>query len=304
MNSTSDQSWLYTKLYLGEADDRADDLLVELGRLASEQSVFEEWFFIRYFDESGFHIRFRVRPASGEKEAAEQAIANIWAGLSSKMTQFLPSQYTPMVEMPKYGNEQSLLDSIPKVLAANYADYEPEHDKYGGALGISIAERLFARSSELACRILQQEGSSIYSRKTMAPLLMSACFTQFKISDPEDYWRQYSQFWLGGDTPAAEDRRDTFFAKGEELMAQGETILEDVSTLPNEAAKVLEDWTSALKEAYVEYQKIKADAEFSNNVLCFNFSHLMLNRLGLTALEESYMAALLEQLASLETVYE
>lgn len=295
--NADNQQWLYLKLYLGEAQDKADDVLIALGRLAEQQSAFNDWFFIRYFDESGFHLRFRVKPLAGQVEAAQQALATIWNDINGQLTSFLPSQYSPMVEMPTFGGSLDL-DTVPKRVNAVYADYEPEHDKYGGEAGIGIAEQLFCRSSAIACDILRHESQQLYSRKTLVPLLMVRCFELLKIKNAEDYWRQYSQFWLGGDTPVAEDHREGFFAKGEELMAAGFTVLDPVSELPDEAQALLQRWELALKQAFVDYDKIKGQSDFSFNILCFNFSHLMLNRLGLTSIEESYMAALLEQMSA------
>jgi hypothetical protein len=298
MNANA-QQWLYLKIYLGESADKADDMLIELGRQAAQQSSFNDWFFIRYFDEEGFHIRFRVKPLAGQIDTAKHELGLMWQSISGQLADMLPSEYIPMVEMPSFSGSFDL-DSIPKKLQASYHDYEPETDKYGAAPGIDIAEQLFCRSSELACDILRHESEQVYSRKSLIPLLMVRCFELLKIKQPEDYWRQYSQFWLGGDTPAAEDHREGFFAKGDELAAAGLSILDPVEELPAQAQNVVSRWEEALKQAYSDYSKAKEKSEFSFNILCFNFSHLMLNRLGLTSIEESYMAALLEQMSASE----
>lgn len=299
MSSSHHEKWLYLKIYLGDSSEKMDDMLVELARQAEQKQSFEDWFYIRYFDEEGLHIRFRVKPIEGQVEQAKLEIGDMWKEASGKLSDMLPTEYIPMVEMPAYSGSFDM-DAIPKKLSASYHDYEPEFDKYGAVPAIDIAEELFCRSSKIACDILSHESQQIYSRKSLIPNLMLSCFEQLNIKNAQSYWRQYSQFWLGGDTPVAEDHREGFFAKGDELKAAGFDVVDPVETLPKEAQEIIARWEEALKTAYVGYSKLKDQTEFSFNVLCFNFSHLMLNRLGLTALEESYMAALLEQVSPSE----
>jgi thiopeptide-type bacteriocin biosynthesis protein len=299
MNASSQQQWLYLKIYLGESTEKVDDLLIELGRQAQQKKSFNHWFYIRYFDKGGFHIRFRVKPLDGQDQAARVDLSELWKSINGQITTMLPGQYIPMAEMPAHSGGFDT-ESLNKRIYADYFEYEPEFDKYGVAPAIDIAETIFCRSSQLACEILDHENQQIYSRKSLIPLLMLSCFQQLNIKNQQDYWRQYSQFWLGGDTPVAEDHREGFFAKGDEIKAAGFDVIDPIETLPQQAQDIVVRWNDALKESYVSYSKIKDQAEFSFNVLCFNFSHLMLNRLGLTPFEESYMAALLEQISPSE----
>jgi hypothetical protein len=75
-------------------------------------------------------------------------------------------------------------------------------------------------------------------------------------------------------------------------------VLPGQSGLSWEAYKHLRRYEDALALAVREYQPLLNNGDAKREVLCFNFMHLMNNRLGLSALEEAYMSALLEQQAA------
>ena len=114
--------WLYAKLFTGQAT--ADQILTEL--IAPIAAELPAWFFLRYGDPH-WHIRFRVR---GEPA---HLLAEIVPRLSAAAQAMLGDG-----RMWKFQ-----LDT-----------YEREIERYGGPVGIDLAERLFCADSACAIDIL------------------------------------------------------------------------------------------------------------------------------------------------------
>ncbi|MDP5210777.1 lantibiotic dehydratase C-terminal domain-containing protein [Microbulbifer sp. 2205BS26-8] len=299
LNAIAPAKWIYFKLYLGQAIDRMDQLLVKLEQVVSQMEAVESWFYIRYFDDQGVHIRLRVLPQAREEDLKKE-LNHRCATLLNALHDLLPSNYYPMVvpvgydeaieegKVPGGHNDVRIVSDV----------YEPETDKFGGELGVKIAEAVFQVSSEIACNILSDEVQGFYSRKDLIPLLMSECFNAFlSEGDAVVFWREYSFYWLGGNSPAAGDWRDKFFRKGEELAEQGVVVVPDETQLKESQLGYVKKWRDVLDSAAARYHELRADLDANTEVLAFNFIHLMNNRLGIASLEEAYMATLLEQRA-------
>lgn len=297
----SGQDWLYLKLYLGKAVDRMDRFIADVAGQLDVQSFVGRWFFLRYFDDTGMHLRLRVEPAPGQVEQASRQVEAICLDALTRLHEYVPSGYHPMVLPVGFSAEDPGEAAARSDVRFEYDTYQPEYDKYGGEAGMDIAEELFMRSSQVAYRMLQDEFDGLYSRKTLVPRLMDECFRAFRPNDDAAaFWQQYSTFWLGGDTPAADDWRETFSRKYRELAEHGIAVCVPEAELTEAAAARLQTWRQAVSEAARRYGEAGGHASVSADVLCVNFAHLMNNRLGLMALEEAYMGTLLEQRASME----
>lgn len=289
-----DPSWLYFKLYPGPFVDRADALLDAAVRCVQDTDAGLPWFYLRYFDSTGFHLRLRVKPAAGQHEAIAQRLGDALKDLLGRLGEMPANVHQPMV-LPRGAKGDPLAAfSHGKEPRLELDRYEPEYDKYGGVRGTPLAEAFFTASSRIAAAILRDERAGHYQRKTIAPWLMQLCFDAFEPAQARRYFRQYSLFWLGGDTPAAEDWRDRFFAKASALRAQGVALLPRDEGMAPAAVQRLAEWREALAHTVQAYAQAGRSVHASNDVLSFNFSHLMNNRLGLSALEEAYLATLLE----------
>ena len=287
------QEWMYFKLYLGPYTDRAEQMLVNLAQLVESRPVFARWFYIRYFDETGMH--FRIRFQSADVPAARAAAQSIFAILFKDMAKYAPSEHRPMVTPPGTDPAQAASFMAKGKQRVVEDTYEPEYDKYGGPLGLPIAEELFRKSSRIAVAILADEAAGHYSRKTLVPCLMRACHEAFVPAPAAAFWNRYSLFWLGGDSPAANDWLQKFRRKGEELRHAGFQVCVPDRDLHPRALEVLNRWRAAVAEAKAAYDATQGRTGAIPDVLCFNFVHMMNNRLGMTSLEEPYMAALLQQ---------
>ncbi|WP_159941591.1 lantibiotic dehydratase [Nocardiopsis sp. FR6] len=116
------RAWVYARLYCGPA--AADRVVARAHRLSAElraAGTADQWFFLRYQDAYGYHVRVRVRPA--RRTARPDVLAAVDAlggGLS----------------------EEGVVSRV--VLD----EYVPEVARYGGAEGLRAAEHLFTASSD------------------------------------------------------------------------------------------------------------------------------------------------------------
>jgi len=131
--------WLYLKLYAGEA--HVDRLL--RGPLAAvlqglrDSGKVERWFFIRYGDPH-WHLRLRLK---GEPS---RLFSEVWPSLSAACAHALEEGEGWRLQLDTY---------------------EREVERYGGPVGIELAEELFHADSEAALAILQaypgEEGADL-----------------------------------------------------------------------------------------------------------------------------------------------
>jgi hypothetical protein len=98
------------------------------------------WFFIRYNDKRGRHLRLRVLPTgqNGESEI-KRRVEQSFAKYSSNI--------------PAQGDRDPFLW---------YADYIPETQRYGGQASLSWCEQYFRYSSETALEILRRQPDIVY----------------------------------------------------------------------------------------------------------------------------------------------
>ena len=291
------RDWLYLKLYLGRAVDRVDRLVIELDRVISQRPDVQGWFFIRYVDEQGIHLRLRVLPAAGARDALREHLVHACATRLSRAYELPAGTYFPMVATPGFEDTLALVTDAHNDVRVIEADYEPETDKYGTGTAMAVAEDLFVASTEIACAILNDEDEGLYARKSLVPALMHETYRAFlPRTDAATFWREYCFYWLGGKSLAAGDWRDTFFAKAAQLDEEGVPVLALEQEDGRPARFQVTRWQQALAHAAQQYAALGSEGgDLNPEVLCFNFAHLMNNRLGIASLEEAYMAALIER---------
>jgi hypothetical protein len=286
--------WYYLKFYVGAATTRLDPLIVKLiPELASATSaIADRWFFIRYIDEGGVHLRIRFHAAAPEHHAElNRVVDQVCQRSITLLAALAASTYRSALPIPTPAMPASAVGLIPDV-------YEPEVAKFG-VTSMSVAERLFQVSSELAVEILRSDLANKVSRKTVAPLLMHEVVRAFP--SPRDFWYDYADYWLTSAGASSSEWPLRFAAKSDELARRGIAIRTPVDELPPEAGDWIERWRVALRTAAARYDQLDVPGAIRDG-LGFQIAHLMNNRLGLSTLEESYFATLLARSFALEVV--
>jgi thiopeptide-type bacteriocin biosynthesis protein len=289
------QGWIYLKLYVGEAAAKLEPLIVDLAAALADYGRFERWFFLRYFDENGLHVRLRVKARPGEYDETARAVHELCSRCALRLPSYPMREHRPMVI-----HHAAPVDGGPaggRTVRIEAARYEPELDKFAGQDGMPIAEAVFDASSRIAWQVLAAEADGKASRKTLAPCFLSEAAAAFPPADGlVTFWRTVSFRWLGGDSPAAREWRQQFFDKGRRLREDGIPVVASDDALSPVEAELLAAWRAALRTAAEGYAALPAET-VASDVLPFHFGHLMSNRLGLSPFEEAYLAGLLEQQA-------
>lgn len=283
--------WLYLRLYPGSLE-KLDFLISAAVRPAVELSQrfpdIDRWFFIRYIDYLGPHLRLRFRgPVDG-----------------------ISRMYNPLIELVQTNLEAagaipqpSVRRLVPVPLQAG-ADghvgyqldmYEPEYAKYGGPVGVEIAEAVFDASSKLVLWVYEQGIPSLSDRANLALVLMRlAAGTFLPTIDHMSFWTYYSWYWSGGSTGHGEALRRRFRAAAvrgaQQTTTQCRLFLEE-----NGVRQEVDRYGMELAKARSAYQT--AAVAVPNKELCFHFVHMMNNRLGIYPVEEAYLAQLVGSLS-------
>lgn len=283
--------WAYYKLYVGASYEALDFVITDCIEEAIQRFGEHGWFFLRYLDEGGLHLRVRFRL---EKTTLAETEPKLFAALHdglSLLSQRLPNPYMPLLTFGGF-----TVNPPQQVLSANCqrCDYEPEFDAYGGETGVAIAEQVFCASSVLARAILLKESAAELSRKNCAlPLYIEAVNTFVPDRDVNGFLERYANFWLSGDATLAA-HKGAFIDKAYSMVDDGLTIVPSVSEYDRLVADVTGQWKAVLISARDRYERqCPAYSKVLADTLAFHFVHLMNNRLGFNTVEESYLAILL-----------
>jgi thiopeptide-type bacteriocin biosynthesis protein len=291
--------WVYVKLYLGRAIDRMDRLLIALASEPVLTERAESWFYLRYVDERGIHVRLRALTREGDdRNGLRRALIDAGAARLAELQGQPQGNHHPMVHLPGFEDSLARVTAAPIDVYVTEDRYAPETDKYGARPGLDAAERLFHQSSRLAAQVLALEERGLLSRKDLLPVLMQDATQAFlPCADHARFWARFGYHCLHGRLPVAEDGRQTFANKGHGLAKRSIRFVAPDSHLGDEARAIVTAWRGAVRQAAADYAALGRQADTSPEVLAFNVVHLMNNRLGLAAQEEAYIAALLERQA-------
>ena len=284
-------SWHFYKLYIGSHYDGMDFLIAEGLTPALVQAPDSPWFFLRYFDEKGLHLRVRFLLQNEDRNREATIYAAVHDALN-RLPHRPTSQWTPLVSfsaMPTFPEHQ-----LP--IHCERAEYQPETEVYGGETGIVIAETLFHHSSELARAILQAESTHAVSRKDFVLPLMLAALERFvPTSKHIAFLDSYATFWLAG-SPDIGMMKNTFTDRAWDLIDENVALLSPQLRQQAHCAALLARWHSALEQTRRSYERHceRYNEGLAEN-LAFQFMHLMNNRLGLSTLDEAWLAVLLSK---------
>lgn len=259
--------WIYLKIVHspGSRGELTDALLLNCvgpawGELRA-RSVVDGWFFLRYLDTDGFHLRLRLRPTGDVQIADVRAAVARWTNSHPRPVQLLG------------------------------ATYEPEISKYGGADGVSTAEEQFGVSSEFALVCLERTADRWGARLMLAAHAMRWIVAAFleneaaqraAIAGYAAYWRTVN---TQSDHPAT-DLDETW----RRLRGSEHELFEEFGL---ETAYL--DWQSGTRAAVGRLMRLHADGMLTVDPMTvgLNLAHTFHNRLGLSISSEPAIAHLL-----------
>ncbi|WP_377887563.1 thiopeptide-type bacteriocin biosynthesis protein [Alkalihalobacillus sp. R86527] len=283
--------WMYYKVYLPHekySDVFTEKVVKEAAETITENFDCEKWFFIKYLDETGYHFRIRFLTDIENFDAIASYLEELFEIKGNDvLSQDVPVQkrILPIDSFPTKG---SGTDSLHYELSM----YEPELDKYGEEIGITIAENIFHASSEFIIKVIPQLNRGETDRYQLALL----CMQQFidkcvELERKEIFLEYYIDYWSGVlFNPARKSYKDS-------LQTAAHSRIETLNIMLN--ASLPESIEVAYKEFSNELQKsidkLSTYKDISENIekYCFHYIHMMNNRLGVWTIEEAYLAILL-----------
>ncbi|WP_308120677.1 lantibiotic dehydratase C-terminal domain-containing protein, partial [Streptomyces bambusae] len=136
------QDWLYYRIFGEEYEDLHPLIDTTVRRIVTAARTLNpdgRWFFLRFVDEHGLHVRLRHHGPLDAIAALEEAADRI---LTGRPEAHPTAPLTPPTRPPRgvRGHAKGL--------------YEPEYAKFAGPAGVRRAERAFQASSEFALEVI------------------------------------------------------------------------------------------------------------------------------------------------------
>jgi thiopeptide-type bacteriocin biosynthesis protein len=159
--SAAHNSWLFVRLYASRTSHAFERLIADAIPAVLARGLHERWFFVRYADEDGPHVRLRLRP---------------WPGRGDELA--------------------AALDAMASEAGARAAfeAYVPELDKFGGPAGMAIAEELFELSSAIAVELVRGEQTAGAPGRALCADLMALVVAAFPPPGIEHrFWSLYAR---------------------------------------------------------------------------------------------------------------
>lgn len=306
-----------------------------LVRRLKEADQIVRWFYINYWLE-GNHIRLRLAVHSDKDRVAveEQVVRTVQEYLR------LNPSFHPSAELES-------ADYYDRLFAAEFSDadrdkyfdadghpiiqpdssisvrsYEPEWDRYGGPVGIEIAEEHFELSAEIAAELIAKGNMGVRSVQLGVGAELMAVLVGTLFPDRDEamaFLENYHQRWAS----MFEDSRDYVERHNTGRFSENHrTILKQVVPVYEAARRggdgltgVLRDWREAVSRTRQRLEAAAAEAPFqfawqgggetTSDIdrLCwrvgFSYQHMMDNRLMLSVSDEAYLSfELLKALAA------
>lgn len=190
MSQGSQPEWWYALVYPG-APERMDAATTAFGRWLQAQAAQitgSRWFFIRYSDETGPHVRLRLRAdpdrldqVHARREELLQMLTRLVAEPVAARAGLVATAWsTPGKDLP----------------AVRYAPYQPELNKYGSGADLLSSEEVFQDSSRLVLDLDVTRGAHETRRAAIALYYLGAMVGELVgTADAERFWIGHLRQW-------------------------------------------------------------------------------------------------------------
>jgi hypothetical protein len=246
----------------------------------AEHEGITRWFFLRYIEERGPHLRLRAQAASATIDAVQRAVDNVVGDRLAALEQQTPGRRPALL----------LGSTIPGDVGARHrgmhrALYQPELEKFGGPAGVALAEEVFEASSRMALeavRALPEPRSRVRFVLTLMHRLERLLPAQLRT----DLWQHYARVWAGAMHEGHAGVLDRLAIAAdrlrEELAGESEPLVPDAGL-----AAAVAHYDETLSRMLAE-----AASRAIGHPLALSSQHMHLtdNRLGFTPIEEALIA--------------
>lgn len=284
------------------------------------RQLIERFFFIRYW-QGGPHIRLRLLTADGVSQGEIRAL------LEEHVAQFFAtSPSVRQIQQENYERNRALFstfeygrgDQTPLYPnnSLQYIPYAPEYDRYGGDAAMPVVEQFFMESSEIVLDMLRHsltrnqltsyaltmllQGIGMYADTPALLSRLCECYYHWALPHasvyPAHFERQYQQQsqrlselvsrTLGLQQSGFHD--DTFLKRWSAAIRRLQTRLQHLEQQG--------DLQLGASPRYLVHLEKEHNPAFLG--IIFSCQHMHNNRLGLSLLEEAYLAFLAQRALS------
>ncbi len=337
-----DERWLAVYVfYTGNARPLLTDCVKPLFERLTAEGLVCGYFFLHYWLE-GPHVRVRFKPTEGNRDAvvsaAEEAVKDFLKrrpSLYEVKSDFYVGLYNTLFELEfepesrvQYLTEDGKM-RLRKNNSFSWEQYEPEYDKYGGPVGVELAEWHFERSSDLVLDALT--GMNVHMRTVQLGLSIQLMMVMASVfldeeAQLDEFLEGYRDFWHDSfrTTDLVSGRN---FDYGYEAMAdslverftiirsavhsgQGDRLTGTLGQWAEHCAELrrrIDDLSAAGRLVFTDWEgegrSAVTDTGEARLRLLWPCMHMTNNRLHITITDEAYLAhALLRALRHPEAV--
>lgn len=288
----ADQEWLYARIHHTTHAD-GELLLTTFVPLWLHEGLHagvQRWFFVRYADFGGPHLRVRFR---GTPDALDDCYAT---GRRLWRTQAPQPTSGEGIERLHPTAEEFLPASGQRRLS--FGLYGREHHYYGSPAAVEQAEELFEHSSEFCLDAVVRTGSDRRRRARIAVAAMQGCASALSPTQRERFWQFHWQHWtaaLAGD-PERLRQTEATVARWQPVLSEEPSLAPDgpdggdISTVATGLGLALADGVR---------RALQADPVAVAHHLLLMQLHMTLNRLGFLPLEEAVLGRVAAQAPAL-----
>ena len=326
----------WVALHVFYASD-SNPIIVEAVRPLVEElrrdEVIDGWFFIKYWME-GPHLRVRFRPRTPGlrcevTERARQALQAFLdrrpalydtdvAGLGDLYKKMYIAEYGEQRWASEYGDGEMPFRPNNSIAVL---PYEPEYDRYGGPIGIDIAEWHFERSSDMVASLLATSNTHVRPVLLGLATQLSLMTAYTFLRDDESvrrFFQRYRDFWETSYQEPSDDYHGSF-DKSYELTRH--TLIERIDRIRAIAGVEPPQALSGVERAWLTHcvelrgrvlgaagrgdlvfpsRRLDSKAPIEDpdtlaTVLLSSYIHMTNNRLGVAILDEIYLSYLVER---------
>jgi len=273
-----------------------------------EQKLINRFFFLRYWTR-GFHLRLRFL-AHDERSAGviqDKVFRRIQEYMNHDPSSRRVDEQAYAELQMKHAALERIDTDIMELVANNSITierYEPEYNKYGGRLGVEIAENVFDRSSACVLSILPALNARDGRRLGVAFTMMLLALRQFGVPTERmpAFLRRYAAIWRDyaliplsqiGERRSVElrDRLQRHTRAILTCPAPQQTALQTWMDVVAVAAQTLREQESAVLPLVTTVGE-DHEPDARRSWLLAQYVHTHNNRLGISPADEAYLGIL------------
>lgn len=286
--------WIHFNIYTGQLEKMDRVIETQLLPLVNQLSKYIEvkkWFFIRYIDQNGPHLRFRVKVLKKDWKKAIEFVNDKKPSIISYIKNLSHVKTRRLIPLKRKSPFMQTYVDVKLGL------YDPEVKKYGGVEGMKYGESLFYISSKIVGEYISSINEQKIDRFELALVFMQELIEVAGLSlrDAHQFMSRYLMYWSGN--PAKQNLASEFLAQASHKKEYVNQVLK------NGESHVKNDYFHLYRDTFKELIELVDHSEVIQqtklNVL-FHYLHMMNNRLGVWPIEEAYLSALL--LVHLESI--